>query len=512
MRCSRAILLVILILSIIPNKTSAAAPPRAVSVDSIELIAAQADVIVHARLIARADVSENPTGPPPAFVFQVIEPIKGSPATTLHVPSNLFHFQSLKLSAGSQAIVAYSLDARRDPFRWNIGPLDTPTMSAWTMDLQQLTDAPSILRSFRAAALFQSKPGRWPHGVILRKTHPHLRPPVELYVPIDSRLETVAQRWIASPDANLRMQGVAALAHFRSAPNTQLLKSLLHDPATTPGTDDNDIPIRLYEVRRAALDVLEQWNIAIPSRPTLESPPKFIRLLGHFPWAFAAMVASLLLPPTLHVLIRRYRSRRHLHIERFSFPNYILSTLALGSFTIALAIAFAGIAGRKDGLLLRFHTRETAKTHHVHELAFNGGRCVYERMSRPGDNAGEFEWLLGFAAPASNMYEYDRYGIRYTTAPFWGMPITWPAARRGPSNYILLSVPIAYPLALALFFPALWLLNQLRLHFRRRRCIRRAQCITCGYDLRHSPNRCPECGTRNPHSISGSILSPLIAQ
>jgi hypothetical protein len=52
------------------------------------------------------------------------------------------------------------------------------------------------------------------------------------------------------------------------------------------------------------------------------------------------------------------------------------------------------------------------------------------------------------------------------------------------------SVPIWFPLAMALAYPVMMLRREIR---RARR--EPTQCQTCGYDLRASPNRCPECGT-----------------
>ena len=51
---------------------------------------------------------------------------------------------------------------------------------------------------------------------------------------------------------------------------------------------------------------------------------------------------------------------------------------------------------------------------------------------------------------------------------------------------------IPYPLAIAL--PAVWLAVYAVRVIRRRR-IKPGHCAVCGYDLRASPDRCPECGT-----------------
>jgi hypothetical protein len=61
--------------------------------------------------------------------------------------------------------------------------------------------------------------------------------------------------------------------------------------------------------------------------------------------------------------------------------------------------------------------------------------------------------------------------------------------------------PVACLLALAMAWPAAWGLHE----YRRRRVLGRriaaGQCVTCGYDLRATPDHCPECG-RIPDTIS----------
>jgi len=68
--------------------------------------------------------------------------------------------------------------------------------------------------------------------------------------------------------------------------------------------------------------------------------------------------------------------------------------------------------------------------------------------------------------------------------------ITEPAAS-GPPPYRIIVIPLIYPALLLAVPPAAWLAVSLR----RRRRLRAGRCRQCGYDLRASPDRCPECGT-----------------
>jgi hypothetical protein len=65
-----------------------------------------------------------------------------------------------------------------------------------------------------------------------------------------------------------------------------------------------------------------------------------------------------------------------------------------------------------------------------------------------------------------------------------------PAAAVGSSSYFV-CLPNWFVVVLAAILPALRLRTALRT--RRRHCS--GLCRVCGYDLRATPNRCPECGT-----------------
>ena len=71
--------------------------------------------------------------------------------------------------------------------------------------------------------------------------------------------------------------------------------------------------------------------------------------------------------------------------------------------------------------------------------------------------------------------------------------------------------PVWMPLVLFLVFPTYWLLMPLRRARRDARWRRLGLCLACGYDLRGSADRCPECGTAiasNRERAPGAAATP----
>ncbi len=124
--------------------------------------------------------------------------------------------------------------------------------------------------------------------------------------------------------------------------------------------------------------------------------------------------------------------------------------------------------------------------------------------------------------------DYREYGARFTRKPGWvcrcfegkyterGLPgllgfslhsgdaytLESAIARTPPFGFVAeLTVPYWAVAAASLIFPIVWWLKQ------RKRCkyVEQGRCAHCGYDLRASKDRCPECGT--PIPIHRSAIS-----
>ena len=75
-----------------------------------------------------------------------------------------------------------------------------------------------------------------------------------------------------------------------------------------------------------------------------------------------------------------------------------------------------------------------------------------------------------------------------------GFQICWanhPDPRTRFAGFYTVTVPQWFVLILSLPLPLLWLRRVRRQRYRRRHNL----CLVCGYDLRASKDRCPECGT-----------------
>jgi hypothetical protein len=134
---------------------------------------------------------------------------------------------------------------------------------------------------------------------------------------------------------------------------------------------------------------------------------------------------------------------------------------------------------------------------------------------RQGKNSvfGKLGWTVRLL-PALNT---PRWGFVCRTVTQRGnLPTTGPAFIKNAVgtpfsiSYLAIALPYWFLVLLTGSYP-LYSLTNLP-HQRRQKRFDAGQCIACGYDLRHSPERCPECGTARtttPPTTGASIREIL---
>jgi hypothetical protein len=256
--------------------------------DCIELTIANADLVVRGSVVSVSSLIDESSVEKARF--KVEESLKGDSAReiefTVEKPSDWAQYE------GKEMLLCL-LKNGRDWTLLNVTFLDAPKR-IYTMDLAVLTDKAAVLKAFRDATSFSAgnpKPEKL-------KIKVSMSSPVfyDLYggssvfitVPIDSRLNALARKWIRSNDRELKEDAVMAFSYFKDDLNIVLLKQALKDPAyvtlypvSFPRNDSSSKnalkesatkpPKRYYSVRAKAYETLQKWGIDV-SKPLIEQP------------------------------------------------------------------------------------------------------------------------------------------------------------------------------------------------------------------------------------------------
>ena len=128
-----------------------------------------------------------------------------------------------------------------------------------------------------------------------------------------------------------------------------------------------------------------------------------------------------------------------------------------------------------------------------------GGNVVYTLYSGRG-GLGAIRWVQPHTSSRETDFTFGKPNPKYPTIAYeeslsgrLGFEYNSGVASPTPSKYRSLVVPTWLPALLTAAPGTLWAIRSARRRRMRRRRSR-GQCVQCGYDLRASPERCPECG------------------
>jgi hypothetical protein len=129
------------------------------------------------------------------------------------------------------------------------------------------------------------------------------------------------------------------------------------------------------------------------------------------------------------------------------------------------------------------------------ELNWQRGTTSFQLVSEQGNivlirdvHLGTIDVGQGWSLDDAEFLSKRVLGIRIWGTEFLGRDPQG-VVRSHLGTFVTIDVPYWWPLMLTTPLPALWIARRIR-----RRSINVGLCPTCGYDLRATPDRCPECG------------------
>lgn len=249
--------------------------------DSIEWVTADSEVVVRGFAESTAKVGDGWD-----VTFQIVETVKSGVKGVIHVGVGSW-LKPDEWVAKKTDLLLFLVPPSRDPDHKSFAALPyvlrpthgsgTPavplgTTQVYLADFGTAITPTDVLAAVRASSRSRATTSQRidvPLGSAAGKAL-YGGSSVWMQVPVDAQLEKRANVWMTDSNAQIRVQGVQAIGHFRSADNIARVTKLLADPGTWTETGDAG-KFRVYPVRKAADEALTAWGIS-HARPTTREP------------------------------------------------------------------------------------------------------------------------------------------------------------------------------------------------------------------------------------------------
>ncbi len=499
------------------------------SADSLELTVANADFVARGHITKV--VSPAPLTALGYFEFQVTEQFKGPRTDKVTIDFDNWGNSALAqtlLKGGTEAMI-FRIDpaqltprSRDDRYRTELAwraltilpllpaPETDPTRKhrsqVVTMDGGVLSTGPQLIAAVREAAKFPStQPVRWVEVLPPRNSPAYrelsvgsnIRIQEPIQVPVDSRLESLGHTWLSKGELSL---AISTLKLFPTPQNTEIFRKMLRDPTlmTEPAGRLSHV---YYTTRLHAAEVLRSWGQPVDLAAGILPDDLYQPLHGPL---VATALAGLIL---LAWFVRRAARR-------------VIRGLPVLALLLMSALAALWITSRTTVPELYWN----GDTTQVWLSPFRGWVQLTWMTDCPSRLTTSRDYLTSRAMLARPRFVAQQVdpprGLLCAMLPtdsliplWWTMPTNVSRKYYVANNGLLLgtqqesfSAPrspgtvtaqfhrLQIHMSVFMLFVTIPLLTAICRWRNRRRRRNGNLCLQCGYDLRGSSGRCPECG------------------